>query len=116
MCRLLGVSRSGYSAWRRRPARSSRAQADAVLERRISEIHKRSRGTYGRPRIHAELASQGVRVGGKRIARLMRRLGLEGVSRRKKGPPRVRGAKQTAPAPDLVERNFAANARSALGG
>lgn len=82
MCRLLGVSRSGYSAWRRRPARSSRAQADAVLERRISEIHKRSRGTYGRPRIHAELASQGVRVGGKRIARLMRRLGLAGVSRR----------------------------------
>lgn len=109
MCRLLGVSRSGYYAWRRRPARSSRAQADAVLERRISEIHKRSRGTYGRPRIHAELASQGVRVGGKRIARLMRRLGLEGVSRRKKGPPRVRGAKQTAPAPDLVERNFAAS-------
>ena len=61
MCRVLEVSTSGYYAWReRRP--SARARADAVLSRRIQEIHAKSRGTYGAPRIHAELAAQGVRV------------------------------------------------------
>lgn len=106
MCRVLGVSRSGYYAWQHRPP-SARSEADAALQRRIEEIHDDSRGTYGRPRIHAELAAEGVRVSPKRIARLMRLSGIEGVSRRK-GLGKGRGKKETAPAPDLVERKFAA--------
>lgn len=106
MCRVLGVSKSGYYAWRERPL-SARSQADAALQKQITTIHEKSRGTYGRPRVHAELRAEGVRVGGKRVARLMRLSGLEGVSRRK-GPGRRRGRKETAPAPDLVERQFVA--------
>jgi putative transposase len=106
MCRVLGVSTSGFYAWRDRSP-SARAQADAGLQERIEKIHDRSRGTYGRPRVHAELRSEGVFVGGKRIARLMKRAGLEGVSRRK-GPGRRKGKRETAPAPDLVERQFVA--------
>ena len=59
LCRLLGVSRSGYYAWRRRPP-SARARADQGLSQRIREIHEQSRGTYGAPRIRAELRDAGV--------------------------------------------------------
>src|SRR5690625_3906916 len=69
MCRVLGVSRSGYYAWSGRPP-SARSVADALLRVRIEAIHKKSDGTYGRPRIHAELKEEGMRVGAKRIARL----------------------------------------------
>jgi putative transposase len=63
MCAALGVSRSGFYAWRaRRP--SARANADVELADRIKAIHQRSDGTYGAPRIHAELADVGVRLGG----------------------------------------------------
>jgi putative transposase len=112
MCRVLGVSTSGYYAWRTRP-RSERARADAELSLRIRAIHKHSRATYGAPRIHAELAAQGVRVGRKRIARLMEVAGIYGVSRRKwiTTTTRDRGAR---PAPDLVERNFSAPAPNRL--
>ncbi len=58
MCRVLGVSPSGYYAWRKRPA-SARAQADQRLLRQIRTAHEASRGTYGVPRIHAELREQG---------------------------------------------------------
>ena len=68
MARVLGVSTSGYYAWRRRPP-SVRAQADADLTVRVRAIHDDSRGTYGAPRIHAELAEAGVAVGRKRVAR-----------------------------------------------
>ena len=88
-CRLLGVSRSGYSAWRRRPP-SARAKANEALTGRIRAIHARSRGTYGMPRIHAELAAEGEQVGRKRVARLMRAAGLQGVSRRKRAHTTVR--------------------------
>jgi putative transposase len=71
MCRVLGVSTSGYYAWQRR-APSARAQQDAALTMKIHTIHIESRGTYGAPRVHAELAAQGLRVGRKRVARLMR--------------------------------------------
>src|SRR5918996_1103104 len=84
MGRVLGVSPSGYYAWRGRGP-SARACADEALLGQIRAIHERSRGTYGAPRIHAELAASGVRVGRKRVARLMRLAGLAGVSRRK-GP------------------------------
>jgi putative transposase len=106
MCRLLGVSASGYHAWRRRPP-SARSRRDAVLLTRIREIHAVSRGTYGTPRIHAELAAEGVSVGRKRVARLMRGAGLRGVSRRK-GPRTTQRDEQHRPAPDLVERDFTA--------
>ena len=80
--RVLGVSTSGYCAWRGRPL-SACAQADADLTARVEEIHTRSRCTYGSPRIHAELAEAGVPVSRKRVARVMRAAGLAGVSRRR---------------------------------
>jgi putative transposase len=104
MCRVLGVSPSGYYAWQYRPA-SAQATADAALIAQIRAIHERSRGTYGAPRIHAELAAQGVHVGRKRVARLMRAAGLEGVSRRKRFATTTRD-REARPAPDLVARQF----------
>jgi putative transposase len=103
-CRVLGVSPSGYYAWRKRPL-SARARADVELSAEIEAIHRASRGTYGAPRIHAELTAHGTRVGRKRVARLMRGAGLQGVSRRKQFRTTVRD--ETArPAPDLVDRQF----------
>jgi putative transposase len=81
VCRVLGVSASGYYAWQSRPL-SARAQADCGLLEQIRAIHERSRGTYGAPRVHAELAAQGIRIGRKTIAHLMQAAGLVGVSRR----------------------------------
>ena len=105
MCRVLEVSTSGYYAWRKR-AVSQRSQEDAILTDRIRTIHTRSKGTYGAPRIHAELADEeGVRVGRKRVARLMRAASLQGVSRRRCPRTTVR-AVGVQPAPDLVERDF----------
>ena len=79
MCRLLNVSKSGFYAWDRRPM-SARARVDIGLTAKIHEIHRRSRGAYGAPNIHAELADEhGIRVGCKRVARLMRAAGLRGV-------------------------------------
>lgn len=104
MCRLLGVSTSGYYAWcRRSPSRHARE--DTQLLERIEAIHARSRGTYGAPRIHAELKAGGVKVGRKRVARLMRQAGLEGVSRRGRRSTTKRDP-QAQPASDLVERDF----------
>jgi putative transposase len=103
MCRLLGVSSSGYYAWReRRPSR--RAVTDAALLAEIQAAHAASHGTYGGPRIHAELTAKGTRVGRKRVARLMREAGLAGVSRRRFVVTTVKGDGRQAP--DLVERNF----------
>lgn len=104
MCRLLGVSTSGYYAWRNRKP-PKRAVEDAALTETISEIHVRSRGTYGAPRIHAELADCGVKVGRKRVARLMRGAEIQGVTRRKKIFTTRRDS-TARPAPDLVDRDF----------
>ena len=112
MCRLLGVSPSGYYAWLHRPE-AERSRADARLSQRIRAIHSLSRGTYGAPRIHAELTAQDERVGRKRVARLMRQAGLEGVSRRARAKTTVRDA-QARPAPDLVDRQFSAAAPDRL--
>jgi len=105
-CRVLEVSASGYYAWAVRPA-SARATADAALMEQIRVIHTRSRGTYGERRVHAELAALGVHVGRKRVARLMRALGLAGVSRRKSPRTTIRD-REARPAPDLVDRDFSA--------
>ena len=111
-CRLLGISPSGYYAWRRRPP-SARTQANEALTERIRAIHALSQGTYGMPRIHAELAAEGEQVSRKRVARLMRTAGLQGVSRRKRRRTTVR-AEAVRPAPDLVDRNFTASAPNQL--
>ena len=106
MSRVLQVSRSGFYAWTGRGA-SRRSREDEELGRRIKLIHKQSRGTYGAPRIHAELVADGRRVGRKRVARLMREIGLRGVSRRKWTTTTVQD--RTVPvAPDLVKRDFKA--------
>jgi len=81
--RLLGVSLSGYYAWRKQGL-SQRAQRDRELWEMIRRAHTESRETYGAPRIHAELRAQGVRVSRKRVAQLMCQAGLAGVSRRRK--------------------------------
>jgi len=104
MCRVLGVSASGYYAWQHR-APSARAQRDAELTMTIHTIHLESRGTYGAPRVHAELAAQGVHVGRKRVARLMRAARVHGVSRRKWVTTTTRDP-DARPAPDLVQRDF----------
>jgi putative transposase len=106
LCRVLDVSSSGYYAWLKRPP-SKRARENAALKVQIEKIHERSRGTYGSPRVHAELAGEGERVGRNRVARLMREAGLEGASRRR-GPRTTRRDRDAKPAPDLVERDFVA--------
>jgi len=112
MARVLGVSTAGYYAWRSRLP-SARAIADDALLRRVRTIHAVSRGTYGAPRVHAELRAEGRAVGKKRIARLMRAAGIVGVSRRR-GVITTRRDRDACPAPDLVDRNFAAERRNQL--
>jgi putative transposase len=112
MCRLLGVSRSGFHAWERRVP-SQRSLHDAWLVERIRVIHARSRETYGSPRVHAELRRQGVRVGRKRAERLMRTVGISGSHRRRKGKTTIR-VQGVRVANDLVDRNFVAVAPNQL--
>lgn len=105
MCRLLKVSPSGFYAWDERPI-SARQRADIALTARIHEIHRRSRETYGSPMIHAELADEhGIRVGRKRVARLMRAAGLRGATLRKFVVTTDSGTQRPEVA-DLVERRF----------
>lgn len=106
MCRVLGVSTSGYYQWLDR-APSARAVKDAELTEKIRAFHERSRGTYGVPRIHIDLVESGERVGRKRVARLMSAAGLQGVSRRK-SVRTTRRREGAEPALDLVQRDFAA--------
>lgn len=112
LCRVLGVSRSGYYAWRERPP-SRRSREDAALTERIERIHLRSRETYGYPRVHAELRALGVRCGRRRVARLMRKAGLRGCLRGKRRRT-TRRDRDAAPAPDLVRREFTAPAPDLL--
>ncbi len=105
LCRLLGVSRSGYFAWRHRPL-SERARFVAVLSEKIEMIHRNSRATYGAPRVHAELHFVGIRCGRKRIARLMRQAKLKGCLRGRRMRATHRLALRRV-VPDLVRRNFA---------
>jgi putative transposase len=105
MCRVLEVSRSGYHAWAAR-APSTRALADQRLTGRIAEIHAQSRKTYGSPRVHAELRLEdGVRLGRKRVERLMHDAGLSGQIKRRRGRTTIR-VQGVRTAPDLVERDF----------
>jgi putative transposase len=112
LCRMVGVSKSGYYAWKARPS-SKRSREDATLTERIVEVHQRSRETYGYPRVHAELHALGVRCGRRRVARLMRKAGLRGCMRGRRKRTTCRDPRAT-PAPDLVNRNFSATAPDRL--
>ncbi len=112
LCQLLKVSKSGFYAWQQRPP-SQRKVNDLNLGDRIEALYRRSRSTYGRPRIHAELIDEGIHVSGKRVARLMRERNIHGASRR----PTVittRRDRDASPAPDLVDRRFVAGAPDQL--
>ena len=112
-CRVLNVSTSGYYAWRDRPT-SPRRQADLQLVEVIRDIHARSRQTYGSPRVHAELRlGQNIRVGRKRVERLMRAHRIVGVHRRRRGGCTVRDP-AGQPSTDLVNRRFVADRPDAL--
>jgi transposase InsO family protein len=104
MCRVLGVSPSGFWAWLGRGP-SARAVRDAELAEAIRAAYLRGRGTYGSPRVHAALRADGERVGRKRVARLMAAAGLVGVHRRRYRPTTVRDPDAVG-APDLVARDF----------
>ena len=107
MCEVLKLSRGGYYNWLKR-RESKRASTDQRLIDQILRIHEETRGIYGAPRIHAQLKRNGTRVGKKRVARLMREVGICGVTRRKKWRTTIRDSK-ARPAPDLVERSFRAS-------
>jgi putative transposase len=104
LCRVLEVSASGFYAARRRPA-SSRAAEDARLGELIEEIHTESRKTYGSPRVHIQLARRGERVGRKRVARLMVRLGISGLVPKRRGRTTI-SVPGVETAPDLVRREW----------
>jgi putative transposase len=112
-CRVLGVSRSGYYDWLGRPA-STRAQENELLLKHIEKIHDDSRRTYGSPRVHAELRLEhGLSVNLKRVARLMREAGIQGLYRRRRQGCTVRDP-DADPFPDLVNRDFTADAPNRL--
>lgn len=107
MCQALGVSVSGYYAWRQRPM-STRQQADAKLLEAIRGIHQTSRGLYGSPRIHAVLMQRGVRCSRKRVVRLMRQAGIRS-QRRVRYRMRTTDSHHTRPvAPNVLQRDFRA--------
>jgi putative transposase len=112
LCRVVGAAASGFYAWLRRgPAR--REGADRGLGARVEAVFAASRGTYGSPRVHAELRAQGVRVGRNRVARLMREGGLSATVRRR--APRTTDSRHGHPvAPNLLGRRFAADRPDAV--
>lgn len=113
MCRVLGVSRSGWYAWSRRTRPGDRELRDAELLARIREIHAASRETYGSPRVHARLVRDGVQVGEERVARLMRQDGLQGrVRRRFKATTDSRHAEPVAP--NTLNRDFQARSSDSV--
>lgn len=113
MCRVFGVSPSGFYAWHSREP-SARALEDGRLTARIRHYHARSRGRYGAPNIHADLRElDGIRVGKKRVARLMKVEGLQGASFRKWVSTTTRDA-DAQPSADLVQRQFSADAPNRL--
>jgi putative transposase len=106
LCSVLNVTRQGYWAWQRRPP-SPRRREDERLKPLIRQAWRASDETYGAPRLHAELRlAGGVRVGKKRVARLMRELEIQGVSRRRGRVRTTTPDAKAPPAPDLVKRDF----------
>ncbi len=112
MCRVFRVSPSGFYAWRDRPP-SRRAQRDAEILQRLRVFHARSDGTYGAPRLIDDLRDIAIRVGKKRVARVMKLGGLVGVSRRRAVRTTRRSLDEYAAA-DLVQRQFTATGPNQL--
>jgi putative transposase len=111
MCRMLGVSKSGYYGWRDRPP-SKRSRENEALDAKIREIHWRSRETYGSPRVHAELGALGARCSRKRVERLMREAGLRGCMRGRRTGTTRQG--KGTPAEDLLKRDFRATQKDRI--
>ena len=112
-CRVLNVSRSHYYGWRS-GQKSLRVEENELLTKHIEKIHEESRGTYGWPRVHAELTlGLGLTVNHKRVARLMREAGLQGLYRRRRHGCTVRDP-AADPYPDLVDRKFNADSQDLL--
>jgi putative transposase len=112
-CRVLKVSRSGYYEWCSRPP-SARDEENELLLKHIRAVHAESRGTYGWPRVHAELTlGLGLPVNRKRVARLMRQAGIQGLYRRRRHGCTVRDP-AAEPATDLVNRRFTVEAPNRL--
>jgi putative transposase len=109
---VLEVSTSRYNAWRKREP-SARTQSDAQLGNKIVELHKLSREIYGAPKLHADLKDLGIRIGRKRVARLMALHGIAGTNRRK-GCKTTWRNRDARPAPDLVKRTFKASGPNQL--
>lgn len=110
LCQILGVARSSFYYWKSTAAaRAARDAADTVLAERIRQVHTASDGTYGAPRITAELHDNGLPVNHKRVARLMRRIGLQGLRLRRRCRTTVPDP-AAAKAPDLIGRDFTAPA------
>lgn len=108
LCKVVGVTRQGFYAWQKRGP-SLRRLEDERLKQLVGAAYEKSWRTYGAPRMHAELASGGVHVGRKRVARLMRELGIEGVSRRRAVKRTTVQDQAAKAAPDLLERRFVAD-------
>ncbi len=108
MCQVLGVSRSGYYAWKTRPEPAKKVE-DAQLAVEVAAAHKRSRGVYGSPRVHRDLKARGLRIGRKRVERLMRETGLKGRAKRRFVCTTDSNHKLPV-APNLLERHFEADA------
>jgi transposase InsO family protein len=110
LCQVLEVARSSFYKWRAgRAARAARERADAALAERIRAVHAEWDGTYGRPRITAELRDDGVLVNHKRVGRVMRKFGIAGLRLRKRQVTTVPEPSAT-PVPDLFRRDFTASA------
>ena len=107
-CEVLGVSESGYYAWRKRPP-SCRAQENVVLKETIYSLWQAYRGIYGAPRIYAELQDQGLCVGRHRVSRLMQEMGIQGKMPRKRRPRTTQSDPTHFAAPNLLGRQFDAN-------
>lgn len=104
MCRVLGVSESGYHAWRKRPL-SPRAQENRRLEIEIKAAHERTRQTYGPERLQSDLSDNGIQVGMHRIKRIRRKLGLRCKQKRKFKATTDSNHKLPV-APNLLDRQF----------
>lgn len=105
MCRVLGVSASGYYAWRSRPE-SHRAMANRRLLQEVHQLHAQHQGRYGSPRMHAALRAQGHRVSRGRVERLMRRHGIRALARRRFRPTTTDSRHQLPIAPNLLQQKF----------
>ena len=108
LCRALGVSVSGYYAWRGRVP-SDRQQQDEQLLRVIRHIYQASRGVYGSPRIHAALRQVGTRCSRKRVARLMRQAGIRSRRRPQRRIATTDSAHHHPLAPNRLQRDFSAD-------